>query len=394
MARITNGKLSDAKYDPISGCKSWAMGFGLRVAWYCLLPITYCLFLTSCSSKQDKMETAESNKLQSWSLSNSKGMSMTVTNYGGRVVSLIVPDKSGNPVDVVVGYDSLSQYLTDASFQGALIGRYGNRIAKGKFTLGNQEYTLSKNNGENSLHGGPGGFHNVFWACEPFMKDGNQALQLNYTSLEGEEGFPGKLKVKVTYTITQNNEWIIDYEATTDKTTVVNLTQHAYFNLAGSGDILNQQFEIFADKFTPVDARLIPIGVLAPVKGTAFDFTTPHTVGERINQDEEQLKLGGGYDHNFVLNKPKPDSLTRAARVLEPINGITMEVYTTEPGIQFYSGNFMDGSMKGKGRVYGHRSGFCLETQHFPDSPNQSAFPSTVLQVDDVYQSRTVYKFN
>lgn len=352
------------------------------------------LFLVGCKQKTEPVSEQPNPELKSWNLSNRNGMSMTVTNYGGRVASLTVPDKNGNLVDVVVGYDSLSQYLTDGSFQGALIGRYGNRIAKGKFSIDGKEYTLAQNNGENSLHGGPKGFHNVFWNGEPFMKDGAQALQLEYTSADGEEGFPGTLKVKVTYTITDNNEWIIEYEATTDKTTVVNLTQHAYFNLAAAGDILSHQFEIFADKFTPVDAGLIPSGTLAPVTGTAFDFTTPHTAGERINNNEEQLKLGKGYDHNFVLNKPKANSLTLAARVVEPGNGITMEVYTTEPGIQFYSGNFMDGSMKGKGQVYGHRSGFCLETQHFPDSPNQSIFPTTMLKPGEAYRSKTVYKFN
>jgi aldose 1-epimerase len=350
--------------------------------------------LIACNPKPSTdMNEQTQPQLQSWNVSNQSGMSMTVTNYGGRIVSLVVPDKNGNMVDVVLGYDSLSQYLTDGSFQGALIGRYGNRIAKGKFTLDGKEYTLARNNGQNSLHGGPKGYQNVFWSCEPFMKDGREALLLEYTSPDGEEGFPGTLKVKVTYVITDKNELLIDYEAATDKTTVVNLTQHAYFNLAGSGDILKHELEIFADKFTPVDAGLIPTGELVPVKGTAFDFTSPHAVGERINNDEEQLKLGKGYDHNFVLNKPQSDSLTLAARVVEPGNGITMEVYTTEPGIQFYSGNFMDSTMKGKGKTYGFRNGFCLETQHFPDSPNQSTFPTTTLKPGETYRSKTVYKF-
>lgn len=361
---------------------------------FSLVVFAAIFILSACSKKTDtNMNDKPKDQLQSWNFSNANDMKMTVTNYGGRIVSLVVPDKAGNPVDVVLGYDSLSQYLTDGSFQGALIGRYGNRIAKGKFSLEGKEYTLAQNNGENSLHGGPKGYQNVYWSCEPFQNNGQDALQLEYLSPDGEEGFPGNLKVNVIYTLTDNNELVIDYEATTDKTTVVNLTQHAYFNLAGSGDILNHQFQIFADKFTPVDAGLIPTGVLAPVKGTAFDFTTPHAVGERINNDEEQLKLGKGYDHNFVLNKPNADSLTLAARVVEPNNGITMEVYTTEPGIQFYSGNFMDGSMKGKGKTYGFRNGFCLETQHFPDSPNQSAFPTTTLKPGEVYKTRTVYKF-
>jgi aldose 1-epimerase len=361
---------------------------------FSLAVLAAIFILHACNPKPaNNMNDQPKDQLKSWDFDNANGMSMTVTNYGGRIVSLTVPDKNGNLVDVVLGYDSISQYLTDGSFQGALIGRYGNRIAKGKFTLDGKEYALAQNNGENSLHGGPKGYQNVFWSCKSFKKDGNEALLLEYTSPDGEEGFPGTLKVKVTYVITEKNELLIDYEATTDKPTVVNLTQHAYFNLAGSGDILKHQLEIFADKFTPVDAGLIPTGVLAPVKGTAFDFTTPHAVGERIDNDEEQLKLGKGYDHNFVLNEPKPDSLTLAARVVEPGNGITMEVYTTEPGIQFYSGNFMDGTMKGKGKTYGFRNGFCLETQHFPDSPNQSAFPSTTLKPGEVYKTRTVYKF-
>jgi aldose 1-epimerase len=353
------------------------------------------VLLLGCKPKSEPgMNDQYRDQLQSWDFANDRGMSMRVTNFGGRVVNLVVPDKNGNPVDVVLGYDSLRSYLSDNSYLGALIGRYGNRIAKGKFTLEGKAYTLAQNNGENSLHGGPLGFHNVLWSGEPFQNEnGEDALQLEYTSPTGEEGFPGTLRVKVIYTLTDNNEWIIDYEATTDTTTVVNLTQHAYFNLAGSGDILNHQLEIFADRYTPVDAGLIPTGELAAVASTAFDFTTPHAIGERINNSEDQLKVGKGYDHNFVLNKPKPDTLTLAARVTESSTGIVMEVLTTEPGIQFYSGNFMDGTMKGKGKTYAFRNGFCLETQHFPDSPNQTAFPSTVLKPGQVYKTRTVYKF-
>jgi aldose 1-epimerase len=351
--------------------------------------------LEGCKPKSElSMNDQYLDKLQSWDFSNDNGMSMKVTNFGGRVVSLVVPDKSGNPIDVALGYDSLSQYLSDNSYLGALIGRYGNRIAKGKFTLDGKMYALAQNNGENSLHGGPAGFHNVLWSCEPFQNEnGEDALQLEYTSADGEEGFPGTLRVKVIYTLTDNNEWVIDYEASTDKPTVVNLTQHAYFNLAGGRDILNHQLEIFADRYTPVDAGLIPTGELAAVAGTAFDFTAPHAIGERINNSEEQLKVGKGYDHNFVLNKPNPDTITLAARVTDPTTGIVMEVSTTEPGIQFYSGNFMDGTMKGKGKTYAFRNGFCLETQHFPDSPNQPTFPSTTLKPGEVYKTRTVYKF-
>jgi aldose 1-epimerase len=360
----------------------------------CLLGI---LLVTGCNQKTEKKMNKElADQLQSWDFSNDNGMSMTVTNYGGRIVSLNVPIKNGGSVDVVLGYDSLIQFLSDPSYLGSLIGRYGNRIAKGRFTLDGKEYQLATNNGQNTLHGGPGGFHNVIWNGEPFQNDSQDALELTYLSVDGEEGYPGNLKVKVTYTLTDQNEIIIDYEATTDKATVVNLTNHAYFNLAGAGngDILNHQLEVFADKFTPVDDGLIPTGELKSISGTPFDFIAPHAIGERINNDDEQLRLGKGYDHNYVLNKPKPDTLSLAARVTEHTTGLMMEVYTTEPGIQLYSGNFMDGSIKGKGgKNYGHRSAFCLETQHFPDSPNRTEFPSTVLKPGETYKSRTVYKF-
>ncbi len=349
-----------------------------------------------CNPKTEKkMNTDLMNQLQSWDFINENGLSMKVTNYGGRVVSLLVPDKKGNMVDVVLGYDSLSQYLTDKAYLGSLIGRYGNRIANGKFKFDGKEYSLATNNGKNSLHGGPGGFHNVIWSGEPFQNNGFDALELNYKSVDGEEGYPGTLNVKVIYTLTDQNELIIDYEAKTDAPTILNLTHHSYFNLAGagSGDILNHVFEIFADQFNPVDETLIPLGI-KPVASTPFDFTTKHTAGERISADHEQLRFGKGYDHNFVLNKPNPDSLSLAARVTAPGTGIVMEVFTTEPGIQFYTGNFLDGTVKGKGgKVYGHRSAFCLETQHFPDSPNHPEFPSTVLRPGETYKQRTIYKF-
>jgi aldose 1-epimerase len=362
-----------------------------------LIGLLWIVLLSGCFIKTEKSMNKEmSSQLQSWDFSNANGMVMTVTNLGGRIVSLTVPNKGGQSVDVVLGYDSLTQYLTDNSYLGALIGRYGNRIGKGKFTLDGQEYTLATNNGKNALHGGPGGFHNVIWQGEPFQSGDNDALELTYLSADGEEGYPGNLKVKVTYTLTDQNEVVIDYEATTDKSTVLNLTHHSYFNLAGAGngDILNHQFEIFADKFTPVDEGLIPTGELKSVAGTSFDFTTPHTAGERINNDEEQLRFGKGYDHNFVLTRTKPDTLSLAARVTEPNSGLVMEVYTTEPGIQFYSGNFLDGTTIGKGgKAYTHRSAFCLETQHFPDSPNKQDFPSTVVKPGETYKQRTVYKF-
>ena len=359
-----------------------------------------CLLLIMAVGCKPKTETAMTpspvDQLQSWDFSNEKGMSMTVINYGGRIASIKVQSKNGDAVDVVLGYDSPEGFLTDNSFLGTLVGRYGNRIGNAKFTLNRQEYQLSKNNGENTLHGGPGGFHTKFWSGELFQNNNQDALTLTYLSPDGEEGYPGNLNVKVTYTLTDQNEVVIDYEATTDKPTVVNLTNHAYFNLAGAGngDILGHELQIFADRFTPVDAGLIPTGELRPVTGTPFDFTAVHPIGERIDADDEQIKFGKGYDHNFVLNKPKPDSLTLAAVVTEPNTGITMEVWTTEPGVQLYTGNFMDGSVIGKGgKAHNYRSAFCLETQHFPDAPNKPEFPTTTLNPGETYKSRTVYTF-
>lgn len=316
---------------------------------------------------------------------------MTVTNFGGRIVTLQVPDKNGKLDDIVLGYDSLKQYLTGNPYYGAMIGRYGNRIAKGKFTLDGKEYQLATNNGPNALHGGPKGFHNVYWQIEPQP----QALQMTYISKDGEEGYPGNLTVKVVYSLTDQNELAIDYEASTDKSTVLNLTHHTFFNLAGagSGDILNHEVMLTADRFTPVDNGLIPTGELKPVKGTPFDFTQFHKIGERINGEDEQLKFGKGYDHNWVLNK-KGNELALAATVKESNSGRVMEVWTTEPGIQFYTGNFLSAREIGKGnKVYDFRTAFCLEAQHYPDSPNKSNFPSVVLKPGEVYKQRTLYKF-
>lgn len=364
---------------------------------YYFLSLACAFLLAGCNPKTEKsMNTVTADQLQSWDLSNANGMRMKVMNFGGRIVSLSVPGKSGQAVDVVLGYDSLSTYLTGNAYFGAMIGRYGNRIANGKFTVDGKEYKLAMNNGKNSLHGGPMGYHNVLWNGEPLQLEGNDAIELTYESKEGEEGFPGNLTVKVTYSLTDQNELVIDYEASTDKTTVLNLTHHSFFNLAGAGngDILGHQFEIFADKFTPVDDGLIPTGELRNVTGTPFDFLTKHSAGERINDKDQQMIFGKGYDHNYVLNKSKPDTLTLAARVTESTSGMVMEVYTTEPGMQFYSGNFLDGSDIGKGgKPYGIRTGFCLEAQHFPDSPNQPAFPTTQLKPGETYKQRTVYKF-
>jgi aldose 1-epimerase len=319
-------------------------------------------------------------------------MMATITPYGGKIISLLVPGKNGILTDVVLGYDSAEQYPGGNPYFGALIGRYGNRIAKGRFVLDSTEYQLHLNNGFNALHGGPGGFHNVYWKSE--HTSGNKT-ELYYLSKDGEEGYPGNLKVKVSYTLTDDNELVIDYEATTDKTTVLNLTQHSYFNLAGEGNgtILDHSLYINADKFTPVDEGLIPTGELKNVKGTPFDFTKATKIGERINAEDAQIKNGLGYDHNWALNR-KDASLSLAAILSEPTSGRVMEVWTTQPGIQFYSGNFLNGTDIGKGgKKYMYRSGLCLETQHFPDSPNQPAFPSTVLKPGEVYKQQTVYRF-
>jgi aldose 1-epimerase len=352
--------------------------------------------LFSCSSKKNHSEmiaeTSPVDSLKSFALTNANGVKMEVTNYGGRIVSLFVPDKEGKLDDVVLGYDSLQQYPTGNLYFGAMIGRYGNRIAKGKFSLSGKDYQLAINNGVNALHGGPHGFHQVYWNVIPSAPN---ALIMTYRSPAGEENYPGTLNVTVTYTLTDKNELVIDYEATTDKETIVNLTHHSFFNLAGagSGEILDHELTIIADQFCPVDSGLIPSGELKKVKGTAFDFSTPHKIGERINQPDEQLKFGNGYDHNWVLNK-KEKELSLAAKVFEPKSGRTMEVWTTEPGLQFYSGNFLTGKDVGKGdKPYNYRTAFCLEAQHFPDSPNHSNFPSTVLKPGEVYKQKTIYKF-
>lgn len=330
-----------------------------------------------------------------YTLANKNGVSAKITNYGGIVMSLNVPDKSGQFSDVVLGFETAEDYLKPHPYFGALIGRYGNRIAKGKFTLEGKEYILAQNDGPNSLHGGLKGFDKVIWDAKPLDTPAGPALELTYLSQDGEEGYPGNLLVKIIYTLTHDNELRIDYTATSDETTVINLTHHSYFNLAGAdtGTILDHELLLNAAHFTPVNQTLIPTGEIRPVAGTPFDFTQPTKIGLRINQDDEQLKFGLGYDHNWVLNS-SDGSLALAARVSEPGSGRVMEVWTTEPGIQFYSGNFLDGSNIGKGgKVYQHRYGFCLETQHFPDSPNQPNFPSTVLKASQTYTSTTVYKF-
>ncbi len=339
--------------------------------------------------------TPDGTKVDIFTLRNSSGMEARICNYGGLVVSLKTPDRNGKMTDVVLGYDNLESYIKRNPFFGALVGRYANRIAKAKFVLDGKTYTLAANHkGINSLHGGLKGFDKVMWKATASVKNGEPSLELTYFSKDGEEGFPGNLNVTATYTLTRDNALRLDYTATTDKDTVVNFSHHSYFNLAGDGDVLNHEVMINADKFTPVDSTLIPTGELRPVAGTPFDFRTPHKIGERIGAADEQLKIAGGYDHNWVINKPA-NALALCARVTEPTSGRVMEVLSTEPGLQFYSGNFLDGSITGKGgRAYHGRAAFCMEPQHFPDSPNQPSFPSTVLKPGQVFHSTIEYRFS
>ena len=338
--------------------------------------------------------TPAGEAVEVFALTNAHGLRVRAITYGGVIVSLETPDRAGRRGDIVLGYDSLDGYLRSSPYFGAIVGRYGNRIAGGRFTLDGISYRLATNNGPNHLHGGVKGLDKVVWAAEPFSGDSSAGVAFSYTSPDGEEGYPGALRMRVTYTLTDRDELIVDYVATTDKATPVNLTQHSYFNLAGNGagDILDHELTIDADSFTPVDSTLIPTGAIAPVAGTPFDFRAPVAIGARIAQDDPQLRNGRGYDHNFVLSR-RGTGLVHAARVTEPMSGRTLDIATTEPGIQFYSGNFLDGSITGKAGVYGRHSGFCLETQHYPDSPNQPAFPSTILRPGEEYRSRTVFTF-
>lgn len=356
---------------------------------------------TTASTDQDTMDikqeafgkTKEGEEVSLYTLTNEQGMQVKITNYGATITSVLTPDRNGKMGDVALGFDSMEAYQSDAyvksgPYFGSAIGRYGNRIAKGKFTLDGKEYTLAQNNGENHLHGGNKGFDKVIWQAEPLP--GQNAVRFTYVSPDGEEGYPGKLTTAITYTLTNDNEIKIDYEATTDKATPVNLTNHSYFNLAAgeANDALDHELTINADKYTVVDESLIPTGEQRDVKGTPMDFNTPTAIGARLKQVE------GGYDHNYVLRNTD-GSLKQAATVYEPTSGRVMEIMTTEPGIQFYSGNFLDGTIKGRGdKSYNKHYGFALETQHFPDSPNQQDFPSTILKPGDTLKSTTIYKFS
>jgi aldose 1-epimerase len=330
-----------------------------------------------------------------YTLRNTRGMEVRAITYGAIIQAIRVPDKTGHLADVTLGYDSLSGYLTASPYFGAVVGRYANRIARGRFALEGRTYRLATNNGPNHLHGGLKGFDKVVWGAQPFQRGDSAGVEFEHTSPDGDEGYPGTVRVSVSYTLTPSNELVVEYRAVTDRPTPLNLSQHSYFNLGGegSGDILGHILTINADRYTPVDSTLIPTGEIVSVQHTPFDFRKATSVGARIDQKNQQLEYGKGYDHNFVLNREGP-GLVHAVRVLEPGTGRTLDISTTEPGLQFYSGNFLDGTITGKaGHVYQHRSAIVLETQHFPDSPNHPNFPSTILQPGKEYRSKTVFGF-
>jgi len=347
--------------------------------------------------QQQPFGTHDGRPITLYTLTNSHGVEVRTMNYGGIIVSIRVPDRKGQMADVVLGHETLEGYIPNPPYLGAIVGRYANRIANGTFTLDGKTYALPKNDGPNTLHGGTTRtFDKVVWDGEVIK--GKNAVAYTYLSKDGEEGFPGNLKIKVTYTLTDENAIVIDYDAATDKATPINVSQHSYFNLKGegNGDILNHEIMINADRFTPVDKNLIPTGELRPVKGTPFDLTTPTKIGAHIDDNYDQLTLGHGYDHNFVINsKPEQNGLALAARVFEPTSGRVLEVWTSQPGVQFYTGNFLDGTVTGKqGHVYKRRYAFCLETQHFPDSPNHPDFPNTILKPGETFHQKTVFKFS
>ena len=338
-------------------------------------------------------KTPDGTPVDIFTLRNANGCEANICNYGGIVTSLKVPDRTGKLGDVVLGYDNLDGYLKASPHFGCLVGRYSNRIAKGKFTLNGTEYTLAINNGPNSLHGGIKGFDKVVWSASAGVGSPGPALELRHVSKDGDEGYPGNLTVMAVYTLTDDNALRLDYTATTDKDTVVNFSHHSYFNLRGHGDCLSHLVQINADKFTPADSTQIPTGELKPVEGTPLDFRKPMAIGARVNADDQQLKFAGGYDHNFVINK-KPGELAQQAVIYEPESGRVLEVWSTQPGLQFYSANSLDGTITGKGGwTYQSRDAFCMEPQHFPDSPNHPNFPSTVLKPGQTHHTTIIYKF-
>jgi len=366
--------------------------------WIILFLFT-CLFLAFCRPAQAEVTVDDFDSVRLYTLSNDHGMTVKVTNFGATITAIIVPDRDGKFADVVLGYDSLKDYLNaiEKPYFGAIVGRYGNRIAKGQFTIAGETSTLATNNGDNHLHGGYFGFDKVVWEAQAVSGKDWSGVELSYLSRDGEEGYPGNLQVKVTYQLLlKSNRLIVEYDATTDKATPINLTQHSYFNLKGEGEgnILDHQLMLNAKSYTPVDQGGIPTGTLAKVADTPFDFTTPKPIGQDIQQDHQQLEFGLGYDHNFVI-EGKQGTMRLAARVYEPTSGRTLEVHTLEPGIQFYCGNFLNGKLKGKSRKpYVHRGGFCLETQHYPDSPNHPNFPSSILRPGEKYLTKTIFQFS
>lgn len=360
---------------------------------FALLGLAGMIACCGCSTTSS-VKVSDFSSIKEYCLTNQRGVEVRLTNYGARLVSIKVPDRDGKLADVLLGHNSAEEYINaeDRPYFGCVVGRYGNRIAKGRFTLDGKEYTLATNNGKNHLHGGNMGYDKLVWDAEVI----DCGVVFSLTSYDGQEGYPGELKIKVTYTLNDENELKIDYLAVTDKATPVNLTNHAYFNLAGEGSptILDHELMVNADTFTPVDEELIPTGEFRPVKGTPFDFTTAKAIGRDIARKDTQLEYGNGYDHNFVLNKGQ-GGLTLAATLYEPGSGRFMETFTMEPGVQFYCGNFLNGCLTGKsGQKYPFRSGLCLETQHYPDSPNQKNFPSTILKPGEEYKTTTVYKFS
>lgn len=371
-----------------------------KIGFLSIAMIAVALLFSGCQSAKNKAMvkkeltgTFKGKEVYQFTLTNKAGNVIKLSNFGARITWIEVPDKNGMKDNVTFGFDTFDGMLKGDHYFGAVVGRYANRIAKGKFTLDGTEYTLPINDGTNALHGGPDGWHSVVWNFEIPQKTESPKVIFTYVSPDMEEGYPGEMNIKTEYTWNDRNELVIDYTCTTDKKTVLNITNHAYFNLhgAGNGNILDHQLVLNASGFVPVDSTLIPTGAILPVAGTPFDFTTPHTVGERINEDYDQLKLGKGYDHTFVLdNKSEVD-----ATVYDPASGRFMEVITDQPGIQFYSGNFLNGTMIGHGgKAYQYRSGLCLETGHYPDSPNHPDFPSTVLNPGETFHSETIYRFS
>ena len=339
----------------------------------------------------------DGRRVELFTLANAHGIEVRAMTYGAIITSIRTADRNGTQADIALGFDSLGGYLAGSPYFGAVVGRYANRVAGGRFTLDGVGYQLARNNGPNTLHGGARGFDKVLWSGEPFETGNTVGVTLRYDSPDGEEGYPGAVAVQVTYTLNEADELIVDYEASTTKATPINLSQHTYWNLHGDGrgDILDHVLTLDASAFTPVDSTLIPTGQIAPVAGTPFDFRQPTVIGARIGESHKQLRFGRGYDHNWVIDRASPAALTHAARLEDPVSGRRIDISTTEPGVQFYSGNFLDGTIRAKGgHVYGHRTGLCLETQHFPDSPNHANFPSTILRPSEQYRSQTIIAFH